>query len=107
MEMVTLDEEQTKIVHNQLAVLLEKRQYPKTICPSEVARAFTQQELDALGARTWRDTMHNIRQLIWEMRNDGAVEVLQKGEILSDETMTLEDVHGPIRVRAKQIDEQR
>lgn len=78
--------------------LLKARQHPKTICPSEVARALSQDELDAMGLEGWRDAMEPIRELVWQRRDVGAVEVLQKGEVLDLETR-LEDVRGPIRVR--------
>lgn len=40
-----------------------------------------------------------IREIVWQLRDDGEVEVLQKGEVLGD--VQLEDVRGPIRVRRK------
>jgi hypothetical protein len=42
-----------------------------------------------------------IRHVVWERRKEGECEVLQKGEVLSDET-GLEDVKGPVRVRRTQ-----
>ena len=37
--------------------LLHARTYPKTICPSEIARAFTSAEITGLGGTVWRDLM--------------------------------------------------
>lgn len=77
--------------------LLSARQYPATICPSEIARAFSSTELQSLGASEWRDTMDIVRQVMWEKREAGEVEVLQKGEVV--DVQSLEDIRGPIRVR--------
>lgn len=41
--------------------------------------------------------MDDIRQIVWEKRGAGEVEVLQKGEVVWVES--LEDIRGPIRVR--------
>lgn len=79
--------------------LLQTRAFPKTICPSEIARALSTNELSALGYATWRDAMDDVRGLVWEMRGRGEVEVLQRGEVV--EVEALEDVRGPIRVRWK------
>jgi hypothetical protein len=78
--------------------LLDNRDYPKTICPSEVARALTREELETLDASTWRDTMDDIRAVVWEFREQGEVEIMQKGEVLTD-VERVEDIRGPIRVR--------
>ncbi len=45
--------------------------------------------------------MSTILERVWEMRDVGAVEIMQKGEVLSNK-VSLEDVKGPIRVRLKQ-----
>jgi hypothetical protein len=80
--------------------LLASREYPKTICPSEVARALSSADLQQAGAATWRDTMPEIRRVVAEMRERGEVEVLQKGNVLEgDLDEGLERVVGPIRVR--------
>ena len=78
--------------------LLSSRAHPKTICPSEVPRALTAAELEATGASHWRDLMPEVREILWEMRQRGEVEVLQKGMLVPDQ-VTLEDVRGPIRAR--------
>lgn len=78
--------------------LLESRAYPKTICPSEVARALSASELRAVGASDWRDLMPEIRERVWDMRDRDEVEILQRGEVLGRE-VRIGDVRGPIRVR--------
>lgn len=84
-----------------LADFLDKRQPPKTFCPSEVARALTRDELSELGYQEWRDAMSDIRQLAAEMREDGACEILQKGEVVGND-VAVDDIKGPIRIRRKE-----
>jgi hypothetical protein len=93
--------EQADIINRQLMTVMQNREHPKTFCPSEVARAFTRSELQALGARHWKDTMEAVREVVWHFRDDGKVEILQKGQELSN-TIVLKEIHGPIRIRAKQ-----
>jgi len=78
--------------------LLTTRDYPKTICPSEVVRSLSTQDLQDAGVERWRDLMPAIRSMVWERMDGGEVEVLQHGEVLPSRTR-LEDVRGPIRVR--------
>jgi len=42
--------------------------------------------------------MPGIRDRVWELRDRGEVEILQKGEVLGWD-VGVEDVRGPIRVR--------
>jgi hypothetical protein len=93
----SLDDAQRTLILSHASRLLDARQYPKTICPSEIARAFSAPELQTLGALEWRDTMGAVRQVMWEKREAGEVEVMQKGEVV--EVESLEDIRGPIRVR--------
>ena len=88
---------QKEIILHHANRLLGARDFPKTICPSEIARALSQEELKTLGASEWRDTMDDVRQVVWEKRQAGEVEVLEKGEVVGLES--LEDIRGPIRVR--------
>ncbi len=78
--------------------LLDSREYPKTICPSEVARAMPAETLDSAGASDWRDLMPAIRALVWEMRDRSEVDIMQRGEVLGHD-VGIDDVKGPIRVR--------
>lgn len=87
-------------VQGHLNRLLKARASPKTICPSEVARALSKDELDNLDAHEWRDVMPMIRERVWCMRDQGEVEILQKGQVLAN-SIGLGDVKGPIRVRLK------
>ena len=81
--------------------LLSSRQYPKTICPSEIPRALTQAELQATGVSEWRELMPDVRQILWDMCQEGKVEILQKGLPLAD-GIGLGDTKGPIRARRTQ-----
>lgn len=83
---------------NHLDRLLNSREYPKTICPSEVARSMTTQQLRDADVSGWRDLMPAIRSIVWERKIRGEVEILQKGQPLAEE-VTLETIRGPIRVR--------
>ena len=78
--------------------LLSSREYPKTICPSEVPRALTGSELKAAGVSDWRALMPEVREILWEMRQRGEVEILQKGLPMTN-ILALEDIKGPIRAR--------
>lgn len=86
------------ILKPHLDRLLSARVHPKTICPSEAARALSHSELQAVDASEWRELMPTIREMLWEMRALGEVEILQKGEPIP-EGVELQDVKGPIRAR--------
>ena len=88
------------IILPHLDRLLCSRKYPNTICPSEVARATSAKELEAVGVEEWRDLMPAIRELLWGMRQRGEIEILQRGTVLQD--IELQDVKGPIRARKTQ-----
>jgi len=94
---MALDDAQRDIIWSHADRLLGARDYPKTICPSEIARALSKDELETLRASEWRDTMDDIRQVVWEKREAGEVEVMQKGEVIGD--VSLGQIRGPIRVR--------
>lgn len=81
--------------------LLSSRDYPKTICPSEIPRALTVAELEALGVSTWRDLMPIMRQILWDLHQRGEVEILQKGKRIP-ELAELNEIRGPIRARKMQ-----
>ncbi|KAH9873120.1 hypothetical protein J1614_005517 [Plenodomus biglobosus] len=94
---MAIDDAQREIITRHADRLLNARDYPKTICPSEVARALSSAELSALNASEWRSTMDDIRAVVWEKREVGEVEVLQRGEVVTVER--LEEIRGPMRVR--------
>src|SRR5947209_14937781 len=83
-----------------LNLLLDSRQFPKTICPSEAARALSAAELQKTGADSWRELMPFIRALAFELRDEGELDILQKGQVLAA-SQTLEQTLGPIRLRRK------
>ena len=87
-------------LESHLRRLLQSRDYPKTICPSEVPRSLTIPELNGLGVTSWRDLMDETRAIIWRLRDEQALEILQHGQALDDGIM-IEDVKGPIRIRKK------
>ena len=78
--------------------LLSSRPYPKTICPSEVPRALTAAELKACGASDWRSLMPAVRGILWSLRENGEVVILQKGSLVPP-GIDLGDIKGPIRAR--------
>ena len=86
------------ILQPHLDRLLSSRTQPKTICPSEVARALSPDELKAAEASEWRSLMPTIREMLWDLRSNGEVEILQKGEPILEGTR-LQDLKGPIRAR--------
>ncbi|KAF2875663.1 hypothetical protein BDV95DRAFT_484770 [Massariosphaeria phaeospora] len=96
-----LDDSKTNIISGHAQRLLGSRDWPKTICPSEIARALSKEELDLLNASEWRETMDDIREWVWQRRELGEVEVLQKGQVAA--VARLEDIRGPIRVRATRV----
>ncbi|KAH8707592.1 hypothetical protein GQ44DRAFT_471204 [Phaeosphaeriaceae sp. PMI808] len=59
-----LDGSQISIVLSHAEHLLNARQHPKTICPSEIARAFSASELGALNVLDWRDSMGMVREVM-------------------------------------------
>ena len=97
---MALDDDKRDILLKHTNRLLSTREFQKTICPSEVARALSSAELDALQAHDWRATMDDVRGLVWEKREAGEVEVMQKGQVL--DVQNLADIKGPIRVRKVQ-----
>ena len=85
--------------------LLSHRAYPKTICPSEVARSMSTSDLQVLGVSTWRDLMPQLRQMAFEARDRGEVQILQRGEVVGQER-GIGDVRGPIRIRLRRADQE-
>ncbi|KAF7190435.1 hypothetical protein HII31_08149 [Pseudocercospora fuligena] len=85
------------ILKRHLTDFLRKREPPKTFCPSEVARACSAAELTELGFASWRDAMPAIRDIAWQMRESGDLEILQKGNSVGG--VGPDEVTGPIRIR--------
>ena len=88
---------QATLLQARINHLLQSRDSPKTICPSEVARSLSAHELRTLSASEWRDTMPSIRGILFAMRDRGEAEILQKGQVLGE--VPLNEIHGPIRAR--------
>ena len=86
-----------EVVQATLDRILQQREYPKTMCPSEVARGLPSEELRKL-KNGWRDAMPLVREILFEMKDTTEVEILQKGQVLPIDTK-LEDIKGPIRAR--------
>ncbi|KAL8916197.1 MAG: hypothetical protein Q9208_008649 [Pyrenodesmia sp. 3 TL-2023] len=77
------------ILKTHLVRLLYSREYPKTICPSEIPRALSRAELDSLGVSHWRELMDSVRALVFKMQDNRQVEILQKA------MATLNAAHAP------------
>ena len=85
------------ILRSRLMSLIRSRNAKNsssTICPSEVPR--TLERDGEIEAGTWREHMDATREIVFGLRDEGVVEVLQKGDVIHT---GLEDVRGPIRVR--------
>ena len=59
---------------------------PKTVCPSEVARA--------LAPNDWRPLMPRVREAAARLAEDGEIVATQRGVVVN-----AENAHGPIRLR--------
>ena len=95
---MAIDPDHEAVILPHVQRLLSSREYPKTICPSEVPRALTGSELKTAGVSDWHDLMPEVREILWEMRQRGEVEILQKGLPMTN-VDALEDIKGPIRAR--------
>lgn len=74
--------------------LLAQRQPEQSICPSEVARALSEDP------DVWRNLMPQVREVAAAAARAGVVRVTQQGR-----TVQLPDVRGPIRLmRGPQFD---
>ncbi len=69
-----------------ILVLASERGNDKTICPSEVARM--------LWPGKWRDHMEEVKSAAFALRDEGKVQISQKGREVADNK-----VKGPIRIR--------
>ena len=68
--------------------LLDARSRDSTICPSDVARAMSENE--------WRELMEPVRRAARRLVDAGEVEITQKGSVVAPST-----AKGPIRIRWK------
>ena len=65
------------------------RRAPRTVCPSEVARA--------LSPNDWRPLMPRIREVAARLAEDGEIVATQRGVVVD-----AVDAHGPIRLSLPQ-----
>lgn len=73
-------------IRDAIAGLLQGRQPPATICPSEAARA--------LAPTGWRPLMPRVREVAVGMASDGLLEIRQAGRAVSPG----QPLRGPIRL---------
>lgn len=95
-------EAQDTVLTETLQRMVEAREFPKTVCPSEIARALPRDCLERLNCSDWRDAMPAVRTLAWEMRQSGEIEILQKGQPL--DVLSLAEIRGPIRLRIRKAE---
>lgn len=88
------------VLKTRLVEKLASREHPKTLCPSEVARSLSADELHRCNVLEWREIMDPLRKIVYDMREAGELEVLQRGEVLGSE-VGQGHVKGPIRIRYK------
>ncbi|KAK6067216.1 hypothetical protein SCUP515_10297 [Seiridium cupressi] len=72
-----------QLLHDRILERIEAREYPKTTCPSEVARGMSSDELSSLGCADWCAAMDLVRQEAWSMSQRGLLDVTQKGEAIT------------------------
>ncbi|MFY2790965.1 DUF3253 domain-containing protein [Rhodococcus sp. KRD162] len=75
-------------LEDKIRSLLDARSRDATICPSDVARA--------LSDDGWRELMEPVRRAARRMVDAGEVEITQKGSVVDPST-----AKGPIRIRWK------
>lgn len=73
-------------IKDLICELTDQRGPEKSICPSEVARA--------LSDDNWRELMPEVRRVAYELCQSGQIVATQRGEVVD-----LSDVSGPIRLR--------
>lgn len=89
-----------EVLKPHLDKLLAERMYPKTICPSEMARALSDEEIRSTGAVSWKELMPAFRKEAFYLRDKGYLEILQKGKVLPN-SQGPDQTKGPIRLRQK------
>ncbi|MDJ0362671.1 DUF3253 domain-containing protein [Rhodococcus sp. H29-C3] len=73
-------------IEQKIRELLDARARDATICPSDVARAMSDND--------WRDLMEPVRKAARRLVDAGEVEITQKGSVVDPST-----AKGPIRIR--------
>jgi len=74
-------------IESAILALAGHRSPDGTICPSDAARA--------IGGRSWREVVPEVRSVARRMARDGQVEITQHGEPLDPDA----DWRGPVRIR--------
>jgi len=82
-----MDEKQQ--LQSVIMELVRRRGSEKTICPSEAARAFSDDN--------WRQQMNAVRQAASELQAQNRIRIEQGGK-----RVELNDVSGPIRLRLRE-----
>ncbi|MGA9872684.1 MAG: DUF3253 domain-containing protein [Rhodococcus sp. (in: high G+C Gram-positive bacteria)] len=77
-----------RALEDKIRELLDARSRDSTICPSDVARALSDND--------WRELMEPVRRAARRMVDAGEVEITQKGTVIDPST-----AKGPIRIRWK------
>lgn len=75
-------------LEDKIRALLDARSRDSTICPSDVARAMSDDD--------WRELMEPVRRAARRLVDAGEVEITQKGTVVDPST-----AKGPIRIRWK------
>ncbi|WP_230594088.1 MULTISPECIES: DUF3253 domain-containing protein [Nocardiaceae] len=73
-------------LEDKIRELLDARSRDSTICPSDVARAMSEND--------WRDLMEPVRKAARRLVDAGEVQITQKGSVVDPST-----AKGPIRIR--------
>jgi len=73
-------------LEDKIRELLDARSRDSTICPSDVARAVSEDD--------WRDLMEPVRRAARRLVDAGEVQITQKGSVVDPST-----AKGPIRIR--------
>lgn len=77
-------------IRSTILALLSRRSGGSTICPSEVPRKLFPED--------WRSRMDLTRKVAVKMREEGIIEICQKGEVVPPGR----EFRGPIRLRLKE-----
>ena len=91
------DTPNNNMLQSKILEMVNKREFPKTCCPSEVARSLTPQELEKLHCTDWRAAMELVRQEAYRLYSENVIHVTQKGEEVGVDKVG--QIKGPIRLR--------
>jgi len=74
-------------IEAEILRLIQDRGVGKTICPSQVARSFSQDET------AWRALMPSVREAAGRLAERGEIQVTQRGELVD-----IDRAKGPVRL---------